>query len=192
MIDTLTNKRNVYGKLDLSALELKKKKKQRTEQVPDIGHTVANPFLLDVLCSVLFSSVLSWCCMHARILHYVRPYFFFFKYKLLDTRLQSESAAFFDFPKRTQPLSTNYFSLGFFFIISSLPAAINESQRSNIFAIKCNWIYLFRCVVYWCVCACKRVWHLLVSYTQTSTPIIQRRIGELADAHNNKAIIATT
>lgn len=148
----------MYGKLDLSALELKKKKKnkrQRTEQVPDIGHSVGNPFLLDVLCSVLFGSVLSWwcCCMQARIIHTYGHIFFSSNTTCWTLVCKTNQLRSFDFPRRA--LSKKSFHHLF------LPTAINESLRSNIFAIICNWIYLLFCV-YLCVCACKRFWYSFV------------------------------
>lgn len=53
-------------------------RRQRAEQVLDIGHSVANPFTLDVLCSVFcsawFGSVLSWHRAVACMLRVVPTY----------------------------------------------------------------------------------------------------------------------
>lgn len=146
-----------------------------------------------MFCSVRFSSVrsfFSWyCCMHAPWIHTIRSYIF--QTQLVGhSRLQNESAAFFNFPRPARATTQqSVFSWECVFIPFCFSPSANDQTdtlRSNIFAAS-------NAIGFICFAVCVRKIFVVVyssqTHTQTSTAIIQRGIGELAKrAHQRSSI----
>lgn len=187
----------MYGKLDLTCFGCEKgeeeeaEERQRAEQVLDIGHTALLTHFrwtfYVLFCSAWFGSVLSWqsCCMH------VAPYKHTHTYghtRWFFSSSSSNTTCWTLFVCKTNQLQVLWFLLDahsatqrfvlFFVVVALFTSSFvaNGSKRiswcSTIFAIKNLQLDLS--------VLCARC----VDVRETSTTlIIQRRIGELADAH---------